>query len=114
MGTEVELRAVSASDLSRAGIEVVKVDFGPHVRHGDGVYLDVAFPNYFGASVICTSRSYGGQSGLFELCVMDANGDVVKRSPVIDFEETGDYVIGGLTPAEVLDLLRRIAALEMP
>lgn len=114
MGTEIELRQMGMSDLTRAGIEVASVDVSLHPNHDTGVRIEVMFPNGYGASVIRTERSYGGPSGLFELCVLNSAGDLVKRSPIIDIDKTGDYVIGWLTATEVLDLFRRIAALDQP
>jgi hypothetical protein len=61
----------------------------------NGVSARMMFENGYGVSVICHSSSYGGKSGLYELAVLDADGELTYDTPV-----TGD-VIGYLTPEEV-------------
>ncbi len=61
------------------------------------------FPNGYGASVVRHENSYGGREGLFELAVLDANGNICYSSPV-----TND-VIGWLTMKEVDGLLDSIS-----
>lgn len=63
------------------------------------------FSNGYGYSVIRNSFSYGGRSGLFELAVLDSYGELTYSTPI-----TGD-VLGYLTPEEVGQALRQIAAL---
>ena len=61
----------------------------------NGVSARMMFENGYGVSVVCHSSSYGGKSGLYELAVLDADGELTYDTPV-----TGD-VIGYLTPEEV-------------
>lgn len=77
---------------------------GPHSPIG-GERRTYEFDNGYIASVIIGPYSYGGDRGLYELAVMDAEG---LR---YDTEITGD-VIGHLTPQEVDSLLVRIRDLE--
>lgn len=108
MGTEIELRQMGMSDLTRAGIEVASVEVNAHPA--TGVHIEVMFPNGYGASVICTPGSYGGRSGLFELAVTDDLGNILPNTVIT--EGSADHVIGWLDAGEVLDLFRRISVLE--
>ncbi len=58
-----------------------------HLGHIGGVQAIIEFDNGYGASVVCTPHTYGGDKGLYELAVFKdgeihyenriANGDVV-------------------------------------
>jgi hypothetical protein len=63
------------------------------------------FDNGYGASVISNDMSYGGSKGLFEVAVLDSDGNIVYNTPV-----AGD-VIGWLDFAGVADILNKIKAL---
>jgi hypothetical protein len=71
----------------------------------DGGLVRVRFPNGYGASIIRHSGSYGGREGLFEVAVLNADGELDYTTPI-----TSD-VEGWLTPDDVAALLARIAAL---
>lgn len=60
------------------------------------------FPNGYGASVVCNGMSYGGSKGLFEVAVLDKDGDICYNTPV-----TND-VIGFLDFDDVAKVLRDI------
>ena len=75
----------------------------------DGIQKLYRFANGFGASVIRTKYSYGGEQGLWELAVTHYDGDT--HSLCYDTEITDD-VIGNLTEADVDTLLQRIENLE--
>jgi hypothetical protein len=83
-------------DLAR--ITAVLDDGGDHAEK-------VMFPNGYGVSVVRNSWSYGGRNGLFELAVLDADGDLCYDTPV-----TGD-VLGYLTVPEVVQAMKAVAAL---
>jgi hypothetical protein len=53
------------------------------------------FDNGYGVSVIQGPHSYGGKVGLYELAVLDSDGDVCYNTPV------ADGVIGFLKPEDV-------------
>lgn len=63
------------------------------------------FDNGYGASVVCNKHSYGNKDGLFEVAVLDINGDMCY-----DTDITSD-VIGYLTFEEVGDVLKKIESL---
>lgn len=63
------------------------------------------FDNGYGASVIRGPHTYGGADGLWELAVLDTNGDLYYESPVTD------DVIGWLKEDRVRELLDSVAAL---
>lgn len=53
------------------------------------------FENGYGVSVVSHTFSYGGKDGLYEMAVLDSDGDLTYTTPV-----TSD-VLGYLTPEEV-------------
>lgn len=63
------------------------------------------FANGFGASVVRHSFSYGRESGLWELAVLDKNDDLCYTTPITD------DVIGHLTEEQVEEYLDEIEAL---
>jgi hypothetical protein len=60
------------------------------------------FDNGYGASVISSEFSYGGEKGLFEVAVLDANGVIAYHTHL-----THD-VVGYLDFADVAKLLEEI------
>ena len=62
------------------------------------------FPNGYGASVLNSTYSHGGEAGLYELAVLK-DSDICYSTPI-----TND-VIGHLTAEEVTELLREIEVL---
>jgi hypothetical protein len=73
--------------------------------HGDGVQAKIMFENGFGASVIKSSFSYGGKNGLYELAVLDTDGEITYETDVTD------DVIGFLTPEKVTETMAFIQVL---
>lgn len=71
----------------------------------DGVRKEFKFENGYGASVVRHSFSYGGKKGLWELAVLDKNGDLCYDTPI-----TSD-VIGHLNDPEVDRILEEIKRL---
>jgi hypothetical protein len=71
----------------------------------DGVISRIVFENGYGASVVRHEYSYGGKDGLYELAVLDSNGEITYATPV-----TND-VIGYLKPENVTELLIQIQKL---
>jgi hypothetical protein len=62
----------------------------------------IMFDNGYGASVVVGPHTYGGEDGLYELAVLDSNGNLTYETPV-----TGD-VEGYLTEDDVTKLLEQI------
>jgi hypothetical protein len=73
---------------------------------GSGIYSRTMFENGFGASVIRHKYSYGGADGLYELAVLDTDGELHYDNPVAN----GD-VHGYLTEEGVTTLLAEIQLL---
>ena len=73
--------------------------------HGDGVYAKIMFKNGFGASIVKSSFSYGGDAGLYELAVIDTDGDLTYDTDITD------NVIGHLTPEGITKVMKQIQAL---
>lgn len=67
-----------------------------------GIMSRVQFDNGYGASVVKGPMSYGGKDGLYELAVLDSNGDLTYETPV-----TSD-VEGYLSEDDVTRLLEQI------
>ena len=71
-----------------------------------GVQHIFQFPNGYGASVVKHEFSYGGKNGLWELAVLDGQGDLCYSTPI-----TND-VIGHLSNEEVILKLNEIRGLQ--
>jgi hypothetical protein len=84
------------------------LDFKKHpMAEGlDGVVSRIFFDNGFGASVVKHQYSYGGDRGLYELAVLDCNGELHYDNLVAN----GD-VIGYLRPEDVTDVMEKIQKL---
>ncbi len=67
-----------------------------------GVRSRIMFENGFGVSVVSHTYSYGGKAGLFEVAVLNKNGDLTYDTPV-----TND-VVGYLNPDEVTDIMEQV------
>jgi hypothetical protein len=71
----------------------------------DGIISRITFENGYGASVVRHEYSYGGKDGLYELAVLNSDGELCYDTPV-----TND-VIGYLRPEDVTDVLAKIQQL---
>lgn len=67
------------------------------MMHGDNKWnrAHLKFDNGYGASVVRGPHSYGGQSGLYELAVLDSDGEITYGTHITD------DVLGFLTPEDV-------------
>ena len=81
------------------------LEFVPHSAGMGGVMSRIEFENGYGASVVKTPYTYGGDKGLYELAVLDNEGNLTYDTPV-----TND-VIGYLRPEDVTDVLAKIQQL---
>ena len=70
-----------------------------------GVQVVITFDNGYGASVVCTPHTYGGDKGLYELAVLGTDGHLTYSTPV-----TND-VMGYLRPEDVTDVMAKIQQL---
>jgi hypothetical protein len=71
----------------------------------DGVVSRIVFENGYGASVVRHEYSYGGKDGLYELAVLNTDGELAYDTPI-----TND-VLGYLTDKDVTDVLIKIQQL---
>ena len=71
----------------------------------NGVRSKMFFTNGYAISVIRTKYSYGGPSGLYEIAVLDSDGDITYGTDI-----TND-VIGYLKPDEVSEYMVKIQEL---
>lgn len=63
------------------------------------------FDNGFGVSVVSHTYSYGGKRGLYEIAVLDKNGELTYDTPV-----TND-VIGNLSETGVTNIMKEVQEL---
>jgi hypothetical protein len=80
------------------------LEFKEH-RDLNGVIARIQFDNGYGASVVKHEFSYGGKDGLYELAVLDTNGDLTYETSITD------DVIGYLRPEDVTDVMEKIQKL---
>ena len=71
----------------------------------DGIISRIQFDNGYGASVVRHEYSYGGKDGLYELAVLNRDGELCYDTLV-----TND-VIGYLRDIDVTDVLAKIQQL---
>lgn len=81
------------------------VSSSPHPAHSFGEQHKYKFPNGYGASVIRSPYSYGGEQGLWELAVLGVDGKLTYRTHI-----TSD-VEGWLDDDGVDRLLNQISSL---
>ena len=81
------------------------LEFIEHPSHMGGVQSRIQFDNGYGASVVKTPYTYGGDNGLYELAVLDSEGHLTYATSV-----TND-VIGYLRPEDVTDVMKKIQQL---
>jgi hypothetical protein len=81
------------------------LEFKPHPNNMGGVQAYITFENGYGASVVCTPHTYGGDKGLYELAVFGKDGHITYDTPI-----TND-VIGYLRPQDVTDVMEKIQQL---
>ena len=62
--------------------------------------------NGYGVSVVSHSYSYGGSSGLYEVAVLDSDGNLTYETPI-----TND-VMGYLTEEDVTDVMKQVQELK--
>ncbi len=81
------------------------LEFNEHPNHLGGVQAVITFDNGYGASVVCTPHTYGGDKGLYELAVLGIDGHLTYSTPI-----TND-VIGYLRDIDVTDVMEKIQQL---
>jgi hypothetical protein len=80
------------------------LEFNTHPM-GVGVRATITFDNGYGASIVKTPYTYGGDNGKYELAVLGTNGDLTYDTPITD------DVIGYLSPTEITDIMKQIQKL---
>jgi len=81
------------------------LEFIPHTSHSDGIMSRIIFDNGYGANVVCSAYTYGGADGLYELAIIDKDGQVTYETPI-----TSD-VMGYLNKDDVTKLMEQIQLL---
>ena len=81
------------------------LQFNPHPNKMGGVQAIERFENGYGASVVCTPYTYGGDKGLYELAVFGNDGHITYDTPI-----TND-VLGYLSEQDVTEILIKIQQL---
>jgi len=80
------------------------LEFVEHPSHIEGVQARITFENGYGASVVKSPYTYGGDKGLYELAVFK-DGEITYATPITD------DVIGYLRPEDVTDVMTKIQQL---
>ena len=80
------------------------LDFKPHSNGMGGVQARIQFDNGYGASVVKSSFSYGGNQGLYELAVLFED-NITYNTPITD------DVLGYLSEDDVTEHLKQIQEL---
>ena len=80
------------------------LEFVKHPNHIEGVQARITFENGYGASVVKSPYTYGGDNGLYELAVFK-DGEITYATPITD------DVIGYLRPEDVTDVMTKIQQL---
>jgi hypothetical protein len=83
-------------------LEFEKLSDEPYMS---GVRSRMVFENGLGVSVVSHTFSYGGKDGLFEVAVLDKDGNLTYDTPV-----TND-VVGYLNPDEVTEIMEQVQSL---
>jgi hypothetical protein len=81
------------------------LEFFEHPNHLGGVQARITFDNGYGASIVKTPHTYGGDKGLYELAVFGKDGHITYATPITD------DVIGYLRPEDVTDVMVKIQQL---
>jgi hypothetical protein len=81
------------------------LEFKEHPNHLGGVQAVITFDNGYGASVVKTPHTYGGDRGLYELAVLGEDGHLTYATPITD------DVIGYLRDIDVTDVMEKIQQL---
>ena len=84
------------------------LEFKSHPNHIGGKQARITFENGYGASIIQTPLSYGGKIGLYEIGILDNEGDICSTTPITD-----SGVIGYLREEDVSEGMIRIQNLPM-
>ena len=71
----------------------------------DGNQWLFKYDNGYGASIVQHSGSYGGKQGLYEIAVLDSNGEMSYTTPITD------DVIGYADEVKLYETLDRIKSL---
>jgi hypothetical protein len=102
-------RGITGDEMSEQHTPIID---RTHPNHGSGVQRVYRFANGFGASVVRTPYSYGGDHGLYELAVVIFAGpDSDDYTLTYETPITSD-VEGYLDESKVSELLDQIAALS--
>ena len=80
------------------------LEFKPH-SFNNGVVSRTFFDNGYGVSVVKHDYSYGGDKGLYELAVLNENGDLTYDTPITE------DVIGWNTKEEVSAMMKVLSHL---
>jgi hypothetical protein len=82
-----------------------ELNFEPHPMGMGGIQCIVQYSNGYGASIVKTPYTYGGDNGLYELAVFGKDGHITYDTPITDDVE------GHLNESDVESLLNRIKEL---
>ena len=82
------------------------LEFVPTEEFLDGIKTTCHFDNGYGVSVVRHKYSYGYGLNLFELAIIDKDGDIIYSTPITD------DVLGYLTEDDVSDTMIKVQRLD--
>jgi hypothetical protein len=98
------------ADATPEATAFADLKFTDRPSHPMGEQATAFFPNGYGASVIRGPASYGGDEGLYELAVLKGSAEDFNLDYTTPLT---DDVLGHLSPEDVTEALRQIAALPV-
>ena len=102
-----EMLTISPIELiNQLGIDIKTIDDINFKPFEGGVAGSIMFDNRYGVSVVSHKYSYGGDKGLFEMAILDSEGNLTYGTDI-----TSD-VIGYLTPEEVTKYMIKVQDLK--
>ena len=72
------------------------------VLYNPGIRSRMMFENGYGVSVVSTKMSYGGKQGLYEVAILNSDGEITYDTPITD------DVVGWLTKDGVTDIMAQV------
>lgn len=78
----------------------------PMTQVNGGIQFIFKASNGYGASIVRHDFSYGGRNGLWEVAILDKDGNIDYTTSITD------DVLGYLTETDVMDTLKKIEELS--
>ena len=104
-------KALVVQEFKLQDVRVLQAIRRPHPAGIGGEQIVVRFHNEYGASVIQSPFSYGGERGLWELGIIKFHGPNIDDYKLTHDTHITDDVIGDMSVEDLREVLLQIAAL---